>query len=143
MGLRLVLAVWDSSLPARLKLIAALVATIVRDDPIPGGKPARTLFASVETIARKLGVTPKNARRHLRRLEKHGVLVKLEEGGGRRRFGRRLGGLATTYVFVPEALTEHPSNATQIEGVTPRETAATPSIAGVNPSATLPETGGP
>jgi hypothetical protein len=73
---------WTSTLPARLKPLAALTACTVLDTP-KGDTPPLTLFASVGWLAHHLGIDATNVRRRLRELERLGVLVKLTPGGCR------------------------------------------------------------
>jgi hypothetical protein len=92
-----------------LKPLAALIATLVRDEATRGdglgrAKPARLLFASVAQLAACLGLHPTNVRPKLHALVKVGVLEEIAPGGGRRRFGKRVAGVRTTYLFRPENL---------------------------------------
>jgi Mn-dependent DtxR family transcriptional regulator len=103
MGYLLTDKVWRSALPSRLKPIASLVAHLVLDENQDDREACR-LFASVSFIASCLNVHPNNARRQIRALEAAGILQRVERGGGRRRFGRRLAGRRTLYVFRDDRL---------------------------------------
>jgi hypothetical protein len=90
--------------------MAALAAHLVLDEQAAArrsnGPAPLTLFDSIGSLAGKLGVTANTAREHVHALVRVGVLVKVDTGaGGRRWFGKRLAGLATTYRFEPGALT--------------------------------------
>ena len=106
MGYRVTEAVWRSALPAKLKPMAALVAHLVREKP-QDDKPAMKLFAQVGALARRAGLHPKNVRRRLHELVEVGFLQVAELGGGRRRMGRKIVGVATVYTVHPERLPQH------------------------------------
>jgi DNA-binding transcriptional ArsR family regulator len=99
-------AVYTSTLKGILKPIAAFIAFTVLDDRAAARRrqPARIFYLSIAAVSDALGARPKTVRRHIRELVRCGLLTVMRPGGGRRRFGRRLAGLATTYEFHPEAL---------------------------------------
>lgn len=112
MGWKLHSAVWRSALPGRLKPMAAALSDLVLDSP-KGDKPAHTLFASMNTIARHRGVHLNVARRQVHALVEYGLLEEVSPGGGRRLFGagakRHVGGISTVYRFHPEVLPQYPA----------------------------------
>jgi hypothetical protein len=120
MGHHLTRRVWESALPAALKPLMALIAHLVRDDE-SRGRAAMTLFATVATLARYLGIDQRNVRRALCALLGAGVLEIVERGGGRRRFGKRVGGVATTYVVHPERLPDWDDERPQADHARVRE----------------------
>jgi hypothetical protein len=106
MGYKTTVAVMRSALPADLKLLAMIVGVLVRDQAT-GDRPAMTLFAQVNRLATLVGIHPHSVRRQLRKLEALGYLEAVERGGGRRRMGKQLVGMATVYRVRPERLPQH------------------------------------
>jgi hypothetical protein len=133
-------AVYSSALDGTLKPLAVLIAHLVLDDTGARRKQsqARTLYVSVERLARALGVRAATVRQHLRALVRLGVLSVLQPGGGRRRFGRRLAGVATTYQFHPGALPTAEETLSKSVGVA--RAATLPKNEGVS-APTLPKNG--
>jgi hypothetical protein len=110
MGFVFTRLVYESSLPSRLKPVCAMVAHLARDRRAGDDRPAGLVFASVKRMATYLGVNERHCRRLLRDLERAGLLVVVERGGGRRRFGGRLAGVRTTYQFRPDRLPGYPDS---------------------------------
>lgn len=106
MSASLVGAVYQSSLPGKLKPLAAFIAHVVLDDAAAAKKqlPARTFFVSVPEAAHALGLHPESVRAHFHELQRLGVLSLVKRGGGWRRFTNGVAGLATTYEFHPDRL---------------------------------------
>jgi Helix-turn-helix domain len=102
MGLRLQRHVLNSKLPRPLRFLALVLALVAHDrDPV-------NVFPRVETLAEYLGVDKRHVRRGLAALRALGVLVVVEQGGGRRH--------ATRCRFNADALPTRAASVTRTNG---------------------------
>jgi hypothetical protein len=105
--------VYASDLGHSEKSLAVYIALTVLDDeavakrrkknPQCTDRP-RVFWESARKIADDMGLRPQAVYLLLAKLVALNILIVLQHGGGRKRFGKRVGGLATTYEFHPEAL---------------------------------------
>lgn len=121
MSVQYVRDVYNSGLSGTLRPLAILIAFRVLDDASARrkGKDPRRLYMTIAWLAKCLDVREKTVRQHLRELVDLGVLTVPEglQGGGRKRYGSRLVGRATTYEFHPDALPEADSTLPEKVGV--------------------------
>src|SRR5262249_48611865 len=75
--------------------------------PKKGDRSALTLFASNATLSRGSGLSEKQLRRQMRELRLMGLLELKAPGGGRRRFGSRIGGVHSTFLVRLNKLPTH------------------------------------
>lgn len=110
-------AVYRSELSHRLKSLAAYIGLAVLDDiavakrkeknPECADRP-RLFWSSASLVAADLGLQPQAVYLGFKELLAKKILTIVQPGGGRKRFGKRVAGVATTYEFHPDALTPRP-----------------------------------